>query len=120
MQPDHENRILVQVDKTVVQITGLNIKGLRLQDLEDVLKLRLGALVRIIGVTGKSIEMDVYGLDADAILKDRDGIIRAVALCDGITADDVVQMNVEQIQSIDIDHLEPVEKIICMKQRWLP
>ncbi len=119
MQPDHENRILVQVDKTIVQITGLSIKGLRLQALEDILKRKLGALVRVIGVTGSSIEMDVYGLDEEAIAKDRDGIIRAVSLCEGITADDIVQMNVERIQSIDIDRIVPVETNICMKQRWL-
>lgn len=119
MLPDHENRILVQVDKTVVQITGLDIKGLRLNELESILQQRLGALVRIIGVTGQSIEMDIYGLDEDAIASDRDGIIRAVSLCDGITAEDIVQMNVERIQAIDFDHLEPVEKNICMKQRWL-
>lgn len=119
MQTNHENRILVQVDKTVVQITGLDIKGLRIHDLEAILQQRLGALVRIIGVTGQSIEMDIYGLDEEAIAKDRDGIIQAVSLCDGITAADVVKMNIDQIQAIDIGHLEPVEKNICMKQRWL-
>ena len=54
-----DSRIIVQVDKTVVKITGVNIKGLNIQQVEALMKERLQSVARVIGVTGSSIEMDV-------------------------------------------------------------
>ena len=51
-------RILVQVDKTVIKITGLSVRGLKINELEQLLQERLQSMVRIIGVSGSQIEMD--------------------------------------------------------------
>ena len=58
-----DNKVIVQVDKTVVKITGVDVKGLNIQELESLLKDKLKSMVRIIGVTGSSLEMDVYGIE---------------------------------------------------------
>ena len=63
----NNNKVIVQVDKTVVKISGLDVKGLNIQELEIVLKENLKSVVRIIGVTGSSVEMDVYGIDEEDV-----------------------------------------------------
>ena len=62
-----DSKIIVQVDKTVVKITGIDVKGLNIQQLEEIIKDKLKSVVRIIGVTGSSLEMDVYGIEEDAV-----------------------------------------------------
>ncbi len=42
-----EQKVIVQVDKTVVGITGVEIRGLNTKKLEDLLKDRLKTLVRL-------------------------------------------------------------------------
>ena len=64
-----QNSVIVHVDKTVVKVTGLNIAGLNINQLEKVLLDKLKSVVRIIGVTGQSIEMDVYGIAEEDIQK---------------------------------------------------
>ena len=71
-----DNKVIVQVDKTVVKITGIDVKGLNIQQLEALLKDKLKSVVRIIGVTGSSLEMDVYGIEEEAVLKEGNGCIR--------------------------------------------
>lgn len=115
-----DNKIIVQVDKTVVKITGVQVKGVNIQELEALLRDALGSLVRVIGVTGASIEMDVYGLDADAVRRDEAGIIRAIALAEGITPDDLIKMDsVESIKSVDVTAIPEYRPNTCMMERWL-
>ena len=115
-----DNKVIVQVDKTVVKITGLKVKGLNIQSLEKIIQDKLKSVVRIIGVTGSSVEMDIYGIEEDAVKKEEDGLIKAIALADGITVCDVTQINsVEKIKTIDFDSLPPYEEGTCMKERWL-
>ena len=64
-----DSKVIVQIDKTVVKITGIDVKGLNIQQLEALIKDRLKSVVRIIGVTGSSLEMDVYGVEEEDVLK---------------------------------------------------
>lgn len=66
-----DSKVIVQVDKTVVKITGIDVKGLNIQELEALIKDKLKSVVRIIGVTGSSLEMDVYGIEEEDIFKGR-------------------------------------------------
>ena len=52
---------------------------------------KLKSVVRIIGVTGQSIEMDVYGIAEEDIQKDENGIIKAIAMAEGITLSDIAR-----------------------------
>jgi hypothetical protein len=42
-----DNKIIVQVDKTVIKIEGLSIKGLNLQEVERIISNKLNSLVRL-------------------------------------------------------------------------
>ncbi len=115
-----DSKIIVQVDKTVIKITGLKIKGLNIQELEKIIFDKLKSAVRIIGVTGDSIEMDVYGIEEEDILKDENHIIKAISLADGITISDLAQISsVEKIKSIDIDNIPDCNEKGCRGERWL-
>ena len=87
-----DTHIFVQVDKTVVRITGLSVQNLNLQQLEEILQKKLKTMLRIIGVTGSTLEMDVYGLDEADILRSAQGVIQAIATADGIHVSDVTQL----------------------------
>ena len=115
-----DNKVIVQVDKTVVKITGVDVKGLNIQELEALLKDKLKSMVRIIGVTGSSLEMDVYGIEEEDVLKEENGIIKAVALADGITLTDLAQISsVNKIKTVDINDVPLYSEGQCMKERWL-
>ena len=111
---------IVQVDITVVIITGIDVKGLNIQQLEALLKDKLKSIVRIIGVTGSSVEMDVYGIEEEDVLKEKDGVIKAVSLADGITLTDLAQISsVSKIKTIDFKDVPEYSEGQCMKERWL-
>lgn len=115
-----DSRVIVQVDKTVVKITGIDVKGLNIQQLEALIKDKLKSVVRIIGVTGSSLEMDVYGVEEEDVLREGDGIIKAVALADGITLTDLAQISsVSKIKTVNIDDVPAYTEGQCMKERWL-
>lgn len=115
-----DNKVIVQVDKTVIKITGLQVKGLNIQELEKIIFDKLKSVVRIIGVTGESIEMDVYGIEEEDVLKENDGIIKAIAVAEGITISDISQISsVEKIKSVDFNNLPEYHEGTCMKERWL-
>jgi hypothetical protein len=117
---DKDIKVIVQVDKTVVKITGVEVKGLNIQQLEEILKDKLKSLVRIIGVTGSSIEMDIYGVEEEDILRKEDGLITAIALADGISVSDVTTLSsVKKIQSVNIDSVPKYIENGCRGERWL-
>ena len=112
--------VIVQVDKTVVKITGLEVKGLNIGKLEAVLAHRLKNVARIIGVTGHSLEMDVYGVEEEDIARDADGLIDAIALADGITLTDLAEISsVQKIRTVDIDAIPAYDPRGCIMERWL-
>lgn len=113
--------IFVHVDKVVVRITGVKVKGLNTVRLENLLQDKLQTMVRVIGVTGESLEMDVYGLDENTILRDENGWIRMIALEDGITVTDLAQMeHVKKIREVPIDQIPDTPPSGCSAERWLP
>ena len=115
-----DTHILVQVDKTVIRITGLSVKGLNIHELEQLLQERLKSMVRIIGVTGSCIELDVYGVEEADILRDQAGIIKTVALARGIHVSDVTAMEqVKKIKAVPFDQIPPYEEGECRAERWL-
>ena len=112
--------ILAYVDKTVVKIRGIEVKGLKPYELEKRIEESIDSRVRIIGVTGSSIDMDVYGLDADAIFENEKGIIEAVSITDGISAKDVIKIaSAEKILEVDYDDIPRGDYTGCLRERWL-
>ena len=117
---EENTRILVQVDKTVIKITGLSVRGLNIGELEELLQEKLKSMVRIIGVSGDCIEMDVYGVEEKDILRDRDGIIRTVALARGIQVSDITAMEqVKKIRAVPFDRIPVYTPGECRAERWL-
>lgn len=115
-----ETHIYVQVDKTVVRITGLDVQSLNIRQLEELLQEKLETMTRIIGVTGNSIEMDVYGLDEGDILRDERGLIQAVAMARGIRVTDVTKLeSVKKIRSVDYNQIPAYKEGGCPSERWL-
>lgn len=112
--------IIAHADKTVLKISGLSIKGLNTVELENNLENRLGVIVRVIGVAGESIDLDVYGIDAKDILKDEKGIISAISLTEGITAEEVAKITyAKRIIEVDESDLDKLPKTDCPRERWL-
>ena len=116
-----DTRVIVQVDKTVVRISGLSVRGLNTSQLESILKEKLGGgLIRIIGVTGSSIEMDVYGLEEEDIRRDESGLIKAIATAEGITISDVAKLEtVKKIRDVNIHSIPGFEPGSCRGERWV-
>ena len=81
-----DENIIVYTDKTVVKVQGLDVKGLDTRALEKILMDKFHSVVRVIGVTGSSIDMDIYGIDPEQIQKDEHGLIQAISTTEGVTA----------------------------------
>ncbi|WP_326910288.1 hypothetical protein [Sedimentibacter sp. MB31-C6] len=112
-------KIIVQVDKTVVKVTGVEVKGLNIQQLEKIITDKLKSVIRVIGVTGNSIEMDVYGVEEEDILREENGLIKAISLADGISISDLSALSsVKKIQSIDINSVPEYIENGCKGERW--
>ena len=112
------NYVIALADKTVLKIQGLRIKGLDLGKLEETLTAKLQSVVRIIGVTGQSLHMDVYGVDEERFLKDSNGIIKTISLFEGITATEVTEMAyAEKIVAVDFQAI-PHKPAGCAAERW--
>lgn len=113
-------KVLVQVDKTVIKLTGLSVHGLNINELEELLKNKLKSMVRIIGVSGDRIEMDVYGVEEENILRNEQGIIQTVALARGITVSDITKMeHVKKIRTVDVKDIPAYDPTGCKAERWL-
>lgn len=112
-------RIIAYVDKTIVKITGLRIKGIKPFEVEKILQERIGRTVRVIGITGDSLQLDIYGLEPEAIRLDEQGIIQAISLIPGLTATEVTQIDrAEKARRVDIIELTEVAESACPKERW--
>jgi len=115
-----DNRIIAHIDKTVVSIGGIEVKGLRPIDLERKLEETIERKVRIIGVAGDSIQMDIYGMEPEAIFKSEEGIVKAVSLVEGILASEVIKISsAEKIVQVDIDDIPKGYSSGCQKERWI-
>jgi hypothetical protein len=113
-------KIIAFVDKTVVKITGLSMKGVKPFELEDILQNRLNRAVRVIGVSGTDLKLDVYGLAPEEILADEKGIISALSLSKGVFATDVAQIaEAERAREVPIEELEKTPNDGCPRERHL-
>jgi hypothetical protein len=81
--------VFAYADKTMLRISGLSVHGLDAGRLEKIVAEKLNSPARVIGVTGQSIDMDVYGLKEENILRDEKNLIQAIALAEGITLTDL-------------------------------
>ena len=114
-------RLVVYADKTVLRIRGVDIKGLKPADLEAALTARLRTPVRLIGVAGHALDLDVYGLDAEQILRDEAGVIHAVSAVPGIHASQLTQIeSAEKVVTVDMDRIRDTPAAGCRKERWTP
>lgn len=112
--------IIAHADKSILKIEGLKVSGFKPHELEALLTNRLETLVRVIGVTGESIEMDVYGLDPDQIMKDEEGIVTAVSAVKGVEATEIVRMEkARKAIPVNIADIPLKNPGGCAKERWL-
>ena len=109
--------IIAYVAKTIVKITGISVKGLKPSELEQNLADQLGCPVRVIGVSGGEIKMDIYGLEPEAILRDSRGLIRALALVPGLTAGEVAKIaSAEKVAVLSAEELAGIKIAGCAKE----
>jgi len=115
----NRNNVIVYADKTVIKIKGLDIMGLDTRELEKKLTDRLRSVVRVIGVTGDSIDMDIYGIEPDKILEDEEGIIHVISTSDGISPTEVARLaEAKRIVAVDYDKIPSKEGDYCARERW--
>lgn len=116
----NQNDIIVYTDKTVLKVRGLNIHGLDTREVERLLTKRFGSVVRVIGVTGSSIDMDVYGMDPEQILRDEAGIIQTISTASGITPLEVAHLaEAERITEVEYDQIPERKGDYCARERWM-
>ena len=89
---EHEY-IIAHADKSVLKISGLEVKGLNTKQLEQILGEKLHTFVRVIGVTGDNIEMDVYDIEPEQVRKNEKGLIESIVLTEGITVTELARHN---------------------------
>lgn len=112
--------IIAHADKSVLKITGLEVKGLNTKQLEQILADKLHTFVRVIGVTGENIEMDVYNIEPDQVRKDEKGLVESIVLTEGITVTDLTKISCsEKIVEVEYDSIpeEPISE--CARERWM-
>ena len=116
---ENSSKIIAFADKTVFSINGLEIKGLNTEQIEDILIKKFGTIVRVIGVTSERIEMDVYGIDPEQIMRDENDVIKAVACAEGITLTDLVKVeNAERILDVNYNDIVTPNSPYCARERW--
>lgn len=112
--------IIAQADKSVLKISGLHVKGLNTKQLEQILSEKLHSFVRVIGVTGDGIEMDVYDIEPDQIRKNEKNIVESIVLTEGITVTELTKIACsEKIVEVEFDSIpdEPISD--CARERWI-
>jgi hypothetical protein len=115
-----DERLVIYIDKTMLSVKGVSIKGLRPKDLEEKIKKIVRRPVRIIGVTGSDLQMDIYGLSAQQVLMDENKIIKAVSLVEGIEAREIITLEAKQeVTKIDASELRADSYKGCARERWM-
>lgn len=115
-----EDKIVAYIDKTIVKITGIRIQGIKPVDLEKAVAEKLGCPVRVIGVSSHSLQMDIYGLEPESVLRDEKGLIRIISLIPGLTASDVAQIvTAEKAREVSAEELAKKPRASCPKENWV-
>jgi hypothetical protein len=111
--------VFAYADKTMLRISGISVRGLNAGRLEELLAREMNSPVRVIGVTGQSIDMDVYGLGEADILRDEKNIIKAVALAEGITLTDLAGLACSgKTTAVEAADLSRPAGPHCIGERW--
>lgn len=114
------DRIVAYIDKTIVKISGIKVQGIKPIEVEKLVSQRIGRPIRVIGVTSDSLEMDVYGLEPEAILQDDAGIIKAISMVPGLLAADVARIDsAEKAQPVSAEELARSTGAACPRERRL-
>ena len=88
---------------------------------KKVLMDKFHSVVRVIGVTGSSIDMDIYGIDPEQIQKDEHGLIQAISTTEGVTATELAKLaGAEKNSCLSISTIFPsVTTTTVPGKRWL-
>jgi hypothetical protein len=114
-----DTKVIVYADKTILTIKGIKVSGLKPVELEKQLSGKLQTVVRIIGVTGSSIEMDVYNLEQDAVRRNENGIIQIVSVIEGVSASEFARIEYNNKSTeVDVNDIPPKIDKGCAKERW--
>lgn len=114
-----EDKIIAYVDKTIVKITGIHVRGIKPADLEKKVAAAIGCPVRVIGVSSQSIQMDIYGLEPEAVLRNEKGFLQAVSLVPGLTASNIMQIaTAEKAREVSAVELAKRTRTSCPKENW--
>lgn len=114
-----DNKVIAYADKSVLKISGIKVRGLDTAALEKTMTEKLKTVVRVIGVTGESIDMDVYNMLPEQIMRDEDGIIRAVSAIEGVSPEEIIGIDSEdKTVSVDWDNIPEVDGQYCQAERW--
>ena len=116
---EHEY-IIAHADKSVLKISGLEVKGLNTKQLEKILGDKLHTFVRVIGVTGNNIEMDVYDIEPEQVRKNEKGLIESIVLTKGITVTELTKLSCsEKIVPVDYNSIPDKPISDCATERWM-
>ena len=116
---EHEY-IIAHADKSVLKISGLEVKGLNTKQLEKILGDKLHTFVRVIGVTGNNIEMDVYDIEPEHVRKNEKGLIESIVLTEGITVTELTKLSCsEKIVPVDYNSIPDKPISDCAMERWM-
>ncbi len=112
--------IIAHADKSVLKISGLHVKGLNTKELEQILMKKLHTTVRVIGVTGDGVEMDVYDIEPENVRKNAQGLIEIASLAEGITVTDIVKLSCSE-KIVDVEYSQIPDQPIsdCARERWM-
>ena len=110
--------IIAHADKAVLKISGIQVKGLDTRQLEALLSASLETMVRVIGVTGDQVEMDVYNIAPEQVRYRRNAIIEAISLIEGITATEIIEMSCSE-RIVEVDGGNVPQRADCPAERWM-
>ncbi|MDR3560341.1 MAG: hypothetical protein P4N59_02705 [Negativicutes bacterium] len=115
-----DDKIIAYVDKTIVKITGITVCGIKPNELEVAVAQRIGCPVRVIGVSSSHIQMDIYGLEPEAVMRDEEGIIKAISVMPGLTASEVAGIaSAQKAREVSAEQLAGRTRGSCGKENWV-
>lgn len=114
-------KVIAYIDKTMVKIVGFNMNGLKPYQIEDKLQEILSRQVRVVGVSGNSLEIDVYNIAPEDIWRNEEGIIKAITTCEGLSGEEIAKIaTAEKAPEISLEKLKKESKgAICPRERRL-
>jgi hypothetical protein len=111
-------QVVAYADKTIVKIEGIKVKGLKPEELEEKIYDLFKRPVRVVGVTSDSLEMDIYNLPPERIIKDKEGVIKVLSLVPGLTATEIAKISkLKKAKAVDVKDIIPGSQYACAAER---